>query len=246
MRDAAVEATLFAGPSAFGLSAAALGGSRVERRPPVRRGDIDRLRQEADAPGVVVICDGVFQCEPAVSHAEIGRALDAGWQVWGCSSLGAIRAFELRERGMRGFGWVHALFTRVPDLADDELCLLHAPMEPWFPLGEPLVNLRYALERRGPELGITPEAAACFLQAARELWFGERDEARLRGLMGTTLGLDDTRATALWHWLTKNRVKTLDLARLMHHRPWRAHRLPLARAARAPSSRPAASQHPPA
>lgn len=243
MREAQTrcEATLFAGPSAYGLDAAALGGAAVERRPPVRRGDIDRLCEAAPEPGVIVICDGVFQCEPAVSHAEIGRALDAGWQVWGCSSLGAIRAFELRGRGMRGYGWVHALFERVPDLADDELCLLHAPMEPWFPLGEPLVNLRHALECRGPALGVTPAAAARFIEAARELWFGERDEPRLRALMRRTLGLDEPRAAALWQWLSRHRVKTQDLARLMRRRPWRA-----GQPVPAPSSRRAASRHPPA
>jgi len=219
MREAV---TLYAGPSSYGLDAAALGAPPVEWLPPVRRGDIDRLRERRTEPGVIVIADGVFQCAPAVSHAEIVRALHAGWLVWGVASLGAIRAYELREQGMRGFGWVHALFERVPDLADDELCLLHAPQEPWFPLSEPLVNLRYALEMQGAALGITPAASARLLAAARERWFGERDENTLRGLMRSAAGLDEARSAALWRWLVAHRVKTLDLAALMSRRPWRA------------------------
>lgn len=236
------EVTLFAGPSSFGLAPAALGVPQVDWQPPVRRGDIHRLLARRSAPGVMVICDGVFQCEPAVSHAEILCALDAGWQVWGVASLGAIRAFELREHGMRGFGWVHALFERVEGLADDELCLLHAPQEPWFPLTEPLVNLRYALERQGRALGIAPEAAARLVAAVRERWFGERDEATLRSLMREVAGLDEPRIAALWRWLTTHRVKTLDLAALMSRRPWQA--APPAAPAPAPASRPPASPHP--
>ena len=236
------EAFLFAGPSTYGLTAAALGAPQVQWLPPVRRGDIDRLREREAAPGVMVIADGVFQCEPAVSHAEIVRALDAGWQVWGVASLGAIRAHEVRDHGMRGFGWVHALFQRCPDLADDELCLLHAPQEPWFPLTEPLVNLRYALEMQGEALGIDSAAAARLLAGARELWFGDRDRAALRRLMHEAAGLDETRSAALWQWLTTHRVKTLDLAALMSRRPWRAaHRVA---PAPAPASRQAASPHP--
>jgi hypothetical protein len=236
------EATLFAGPSSYGLSAAALGAPQVDWLPPVRRGDIERLLAHQAEPGVIVIADGVFQCEPAVSHAEIVRALDAGWQVWGVASLGAIRAFELREAGMRGYGWVHALFQRIPDLADDELCLLHAPQEPWFPLSEPLVNLRYALEMQGAALGIDGAAAARLLAAARELWFGERSEAALRGLMRDVAGLGEPRCAALWSWLSSHRVKTLDLAALMRRRPWRA--VGPAAPAPGPASRQPASPHP--
>ncbi|WP_425300876.1 TfuA-like protein, partial [Nocardia wallacei] len=33
---------------------------------------------------------------------EIREALEAGWSVWGLSSMGAIRAAEMRLLGMRG------------------------------------------------------------------------------------------------------------------------------------------------
>ena len=60
----------------------------------------------------MIICDGVFESQPAVSHAELCRALDGGWAVWGVSSIGAIRAFEMRAEGMRGFGYVYKQFAR--------------------------------------------------------------------------------------------------------------------------------------
>src|SRR5687767_11880075 len=104
--------TLFAGPSARDIPSELLLSGGTDLQPPVRRGDVDRLLERADAPGVLVLCDGTIQTQPAVSHAEICRALDSGWQVWGVSSIGAIRAFELRSEGMRGFGYVYEQFSR--------------------------------------------------------------------------------------------------------------------------------------
>src|SRR5207247_620593 len=77
------DVTLFAGPSAHGLPPELLLEDGVRLAPPVRRGDVDRLVGSAAAPGVAIVCDGIFLTEPAVSHAELCRALDAGWQVWG-------------------------------------------------------------------------------------------------------------------------------------------------------------------
>jgi len=213
------EAVLFAGPSTHGLDAALFEG--IDLRAPVRRGDVDRLVDAAPAPGVVVVCDGVFQVAPAVSHAELCRALDAGWQVWGVSSLGAIRAHELRGEGMRGFGEVHAMFARFDDFTDDEMCLLHFPEPPWFPVSLALVDVRHALARRGPDSGIADEAADALVAAARGLWFGERTPERLRALAHEA-GIADASAARLLDDVSRRPLKSADLARLLALRPWRS------------------------
>lgn len=219
MPEATRRVTLFAGPSSYGVARSALLRRGERWRPPVGRGDIDRL-VEADPPGVLVVCDGVFQSRPAVSHAELCRAIDAGWSVWGVASLGAIRAYELRDEGMHGFGWVRALFDRLPDLGDDEMCLLHAPQRPWFPLSEALVNLRYALECRAAGLGIGVRAQQALIAALRGLWFGDRTEPRIRAAMHAAAGIPPAAADALLAWLEAHRIKTLDLVALMTQRPW--------------------------
>jgi hypothetical protein len=211
--------TLFAGPSAFGIPRETL--LRDTRLcPPARRGDIDRLITETELPGVLVVCDGVFQSEPAVSHAEICRALDADWKVWGVSSIGAIRAFELRDEGMQGSGYVYSLFGRFDDFTDDEMCLLHFPEDPYFAVSEPLVNLRYALERRKAQLGISDGSEAKVLSALRELWFGYRTEEKIRSVMVEEADVEPAIADTLLAWLKQNRVKALDLSDLMTRRPW--------------------------
>lgn len=210
---------LFAGPSAHGVPRAVLTAGGVRLRPPVRRGDVQRLAARHD-PGVIVLCDGVFQSAPAVSHAEICDAMDRGWEVWGVSSIGAIRAYELRAEGMRGFGYVRSLFDRVPDFTDDEMCLLHFPEAPFFPVSEALVNLRYALEQQRSALRIPPRSEQRLIAAMQALWFGDRTEERIREAMRTVGGFEADVAERLLQWLRAHRVKTLDLVALMTQRPW--------------------------
>ncbi len=216
------ECIVFAGPSTCGMAASLREDPTLDWRPPARRGDVQALLAQSAPPGVVVVCDGVFKAAPAVGHAELCEAIDAGWQVWGVSSLGAIRAFELRGQGMRGFGEVYALFDRLDDFTDDEMCLAHYPEAPWFSLSEPLVNLRHALERQGPALGISEEAAATCIEQLRGLWFGDRTLERMRTTMIEIAAIPQARADALLQWLTRNRVKTTDLENLLTQRPWRS------------------------
>jgi hypothetical protein len=216
------EVTLFAGPSAHGVTPGLLRAGGIRLEPPVRRGDVDRLVRAAPAPGVAIVCDGIFLTEPAVSHGELCRALDAGWEVWGVSSIGAIRAHELRDEGMRGFGWVFSMFARFDDFTDDEMCLLHFPEPPHFPVSEALVNVRYALEIRKVELGIRDEAAVALVSALQALWFGDRTDEMIRRLAIEAAGIEPAAIEALLVWLPSHRIKSIDLAQLLTQRPWLA------------------------
>lgn len=211
---------LFVGPSAFGVDTEAWRRQGVALWPPVRRGDVVALVQFATTPGVLVVCDGVFHGEPAVSHAELCQAIDAGWQVWGVSSMGAIRAYELRHEGMSGFGEVYRFFEQLPGYTDDELCLLHFPEPPYFPVTEALVNVRHGLATQGPALGLSPDAAQAVLQRLGAVWFGERSDTLVRDALLHDGRLSAAQADALLAWIGRNRIKTLDLCRLMACRPW--------------------------
>jgi hypothetical protein len=214
------EVTLFAGPSAYALPAAVLASIDIEVLPPARRDDIRRLVDGATKPGVMVLCDGVFQSVPAVSHAELCLALDRGWKLWGVSSIGAIRAHEMRHEGMRGFGYVHSQFSRHADFTDDELCLLHLPMPPFQPITHTLVDVRFALERTGRALGISRGSQAELISRLRELWFGDRTVERIREMLidrGQAPGVADQ----LIAWLNRYRIKAIDLQELLTVQPWK-------------------------
>lgn len=218
MAMSTTQVTLMAGPSTHGLHAGLRGGLRW--LPPARRGDVDRL-VNGGPPGVLVLCDGVFDAVPTVSHEELCKALDSGWQVWGVSSLGAIRAWELRDEGMRGFGKVYDMLASLPDFRDDEMCLLHCPEEPFFPVTEALVNVRVALAEHGHACGISSDAQTRLVQRLSDLWFGERSEELIRRILVDEAGVASSGAECWLDRMANSRIKNRDLAALLRERPWR-------------------------
>ncbi len=110
-------------------------------RPPICRGDIDRLPPAVRFIGII---DGEFFQKLAVSPKEVLRAIGRGVEVFGCSSMGALRAAETHMYGMQGVGRVFAMFRDGVLDGDDEVALSY---EAWTyrALSDPMVNLREAL-----------------------------------------------------------------------------------------------------
>lgn len=210
---------VFAGPSTYGLDDKYMESDQFDWRPPVRRGDVACLIKDR-AASTLIICDGVFQAEPAVSHREICDALDAGWQVWGVSSLGAIRAAEMSHLGMRGYGYVYEQFANDPDFCDDEACLLYFPERPYFPVTEPLVNVRYALDTFGPSFGLTRAQATRTISMLRALWFGDRTPGQIESVL-KEVGGPSSDVTGFMAELRKRQRKQLDLEELLTASPWK-------------------------
>lgn len=145
-------------------------------RPPVRRGDLPA----AVARGArrVAIIDGEFGQSLAVSVSEIRAALAAGVEVWGASSMGALRGAECRALGMRGTGWIFRGYAGGLLEADDEVALLFDP-ESGRALTVPLVNVRWSL-RLAARRGLLPAAAAApLLEVARGVHYTERTPGTL-------------------------------------------------------------------
>ena len=107
--------------------------------PPIKRNDISELSDDYDT---IVIVDGLFHSVPAVGHIEIRKALFRK-TIYGCSSMGAIRAYEMRNLGMVGYGEVYNMFFNDDDFMDDELAHLHGPGPDYIWFSYPLVNLRF-------------------------------------------------------------------------------------------------------
>lgn len=112
---------------------------------PIRRGDIDTLLQQpAAAPEIIGIIDGVFFQDFAISPKEVLRAIDAGIEVYGSSSMGALRAAELYSYGMKGIGRIYDLYRTSTIDADDEVAMTFDG-DMFNPTSVPLVNIRCAL-----------------------------------------------------------------------------------------------------
>ncbi len=170
-----VRAVIYTGPS--------LTAERVRQRlpdatvrPPIKRGDLPAA--VAEGFDVVGIIDGTYITARTVSAAEIQSALARGVAVYGAASLGALRAVEFEQQGMQGVGVIADWFRRGLTIRDDEVVVTMDP-ETFAPLGQPLVNLRYACMRARRAGVIDHEAAAVLLERYAAIPFAQRRYSHL-------------------------------------------------------------------
>ncbi len=223
---------LFAGPTLHpSLGSTVQAPEDVILCPPVARGDIDAILQNNKGSrvcGTLILVDGLFHQNLAVGHAELRAALSAGWQIWGLSSMGAIRAFEMLSLGMRGFGQVFEMFLSEADFQDDEVALLHEALPPYHGISEPLVHLRVAL-REWEQAGLLSAAASADIaNRLKSMWYGYRSLSLFKQLLlqhqasinegnrSLSRGLEDGLGD-----FDRYRVKTADLIRFLDLGLWR-------------------------
>lgn len=219
-KQAAGPTVLHVGPSGWGLDVESLAGGALIR-PPIRRGDAEALLTEFKGrPGTLLVVDGTYFDFPAVGHVELRELIEAGWSVWGASSMGAARAFEMRAMGMRGFGRAYEAFFTREDFQDDEIALLHAAEAPFTPLTEPLLHLREALQALARQGRIDPLAAHGVAEKLKGMWFGYRSLAKVRSLLAREPGGAELTAAELEAAVEASRIKKQDLERFLRQKPW--------------------------
>jgi hypothetical protein len=216
MSAASPECVLYAGPSGYDTDLVLDG---IEVRPPAQRGEISAL-VDAREPGVLALADGVFHQSLAVGHVELREAVHRGWQVWGLSSLGAIRACEMRHLGVRGYGAVYRQFVADDRFSDDEVALLHAPDPPYQAVSEPLIHIRIGLQALVNDGTIPPARRRALLNRLKKMWYGDRTLGFVKAAL---LEADPAAAPAIQDWLAgfpQYRVKSIDLQQFLAARPW--------------------------
>lgn len=212
------ECTLFAGPSLTEPARAAAFANGIRLLPPVVRDDVARL-VDRENPSTLVIADGRFHEAVSVGHAELRLALQSGWRVWGLASIGAIRAYEMREFGMRGYGAVYDLFSRFDDFQDDEVALLHRADPPYDAGSEPLVHLRVALHALVRAGFLESSAAAKVTRALKRLWYGDRTLPLFEDLINRhSTRRNRSRVRTMLQPFDRFRIKQKDLAAFLASR----------------------------
>ncbi|MEI6795398.1 MAG: TfuA-like protein [Methanomassiliicoccales archaeon] len=188
-----MKGAVFLGPSLpLEEARALLEGMKVDYHPPVRRGDLPALAQDVS---VVAIIDGVFLGESSVGHREIAALLARGVVVLGGSSMGALRAYELHDLGMRGYGIVYQMYSSGAVDGDDEVALVFDP-DSLEPVSEPLVNTRYLL-REAVVRGILTEAeAASLIAAVKKEFYPRRNKPLLLRIAAESLGNEKAESIA--------------------------------------------------
>lgn len=139
----------------------------ADYRPPIRRGDLAGI----PAHRLVGIIDGVFDQSLAVSPREVRTALHRGVYILGSSSMGALRATEVP--GMVGMGRIFEMFRSGLLEDDDEVAITFDP-ESQRALSEPMVNVRYAVQRLVGPGTISREAGDAIIEAAKALPYRDR------------------------------------------------------------------------
>ncbi|HZD42597.1 MAG TPA: TfuA-related McrA-glycine thioamidation protein [Methanomicrobiales archaeon] len=139
--------------------------------PPAKRGDI--LKAAGDGAEIIGLIDGVFFQDCSVAHREILAVLQQGIKMIGASSMGALRASEMDTFGMEGVGEIYRMYRSGEVESDDEVALSFDPLS-FQPLSEPLINIRYNIERAEDRGILTPEEGETLLKAAQSLYFPKR------------------------------------------------------------------------
>jgi hypothetical protein len=171
-----MNAIVFSGPSMPPSKAAAHPG--IAWRPPVRQGDVYKAARSG--PALIGIVDGYFETVATVWHKEILWAMAQGIHVYGAASIGALRAAELADYGMRGVGEIFAQFRTGALADDDEIAVLHGPEEvDYIAVTEAMVNVRATVARAVELEIIAPPIAAHLVNAAKSLFYKRRTYAAI-------------------------------------------------------------------
>jgi len=167
---------IFLGPSLPRSTAKSI--LKAKYFPPVKQGDILQIVTEYK-PKVIGIIDGFFKDSLSVWHKEILYALSQGIAVFGASSMGALRAAELRSHGMIGVGTIFELYDSKEIDADDEVALIHGGEEDGYtPLSIPLINLTITLKQTRGDF--SRELCESFLKTAKEIYYPDRTWENLK------------------------------------------------------------------
>jgi hypothetical protein len=205
-------AVIFAGPSLPPPTSPIAG---IEWRPPVRQGDL--YLAALSRPAIIGVADGYFEIMPTVWHKEILWAMAQGIHVYGAASIGALRAAELTEFGMKGIGHIYRQFHTGRLTDDDEVAVLHGPVEiDYVQVTDAMVNVRATIDR-ALQLGVVePAFAARLVSIAKSLFYKDRTyEAILKA--ATEQGLAPELVGGFASWLPGGQVdqKRIDASEML-------------------------------
>ncbi|QLH74178.1 MAG: TfuA-related McrA-glycine thioamidation protein [Methanomassiliicoccales archaeon] len=158
--------------------------------PPIRRGDIPRLSDDVRYVGII---DGVFSSESSVGHREIISLLKKGITVVGGGSMGALRAAELADLGMIGVGKIFEMYRDGVIEGDDEVALVFDP-ETYYPLSEPLVNIRFFLSNAVKQRVIEITQEQMLIDHMKKIFYPRRTYAALFKIAEKELPPDTVKA----------------------------------------------------
>jgi hypothetical protein len=142
---------------------------------PIKRGDLGSALKEH--PDIVAIIDGVFHQNSAVGHREILEVLNKGIEVYGASSMGALRASELDSLGMVGVGYCYNQYASGAITSDDDVAVM-LDGKTLEALSVPLISMEYVFENAVEENIITSDEKQELVKIAKDTYYPQRNYAQ--------------------------------------------------------------------
>lgn len=140
----------------------------------IKRGDLISLINNQKILEVIII-DGVFGQQSSITHKEILYALYKGVKIIGLSSMGALRASELYEFGMIGYGEIFELYKTGQIDADDEVAVSSIKKNNNCYVSIPLINIRKTVDKY--------QLSKEIFFKAKEIFYAERSWDRLKKVL---------------------------------------------------------------
>jgi hypothetical protein len=140
---------------------------------PCKCGDI--LRTLRIKPARVLLIDGYFSSTAAPWHKEFLVALEHGVEIYGASSMGAIRAAELQSFGMIGIGRIYTDYASGRLEGDDEVAVAHLDESKGYSaLSDALCTIRYTMDSAVTNQLIDQVTAETIVEHARTAFYPSR------------------------------------------------------------------------
>ena len=136
-----------------------------------------------------------------------------GIEVYGASSMGALRASELDTLGMTGIGYVYTQYTTGEVDSDDDVAVM-LDSESLEALSVPLINMKYVFTNAVSENIISEDEKDALLRIAKETFYPQRNYAQTL----SKSDLDNDKKSELIDFIrTSPDIKKEDAKELLHH-----------------------------
>jgi TfuA protein len=141
----------------------------AEFLPPAKKGDFIKLSLISEKK-IIILIDGVFLQDYPPTPIEVFQVVNKNnFQVYGASSLGALRAVELEKFGMKGYGRVFEIFKKNIINSDDEVAVTFD--NSYNLLSEAMIDIRYNLFLAFKKGIIDKETKQLITRTAKKLYF---------------------------------------------------------------------------
>ena len=186
----------------------------ADYRPPAKKGDL--LKLIPTAVKFVGLVDGYFLQDYPPTPIEVYNLLrKKGILVFGSSSLGALRAVELKRFGMMGIGKIFNLFLKGVIDSDDEVAVTFTGYREYQ--SDALIDIRYNLFLAQKKQIIDKNTKRNILRIAKKTYFPYRTYDDILEKSKKVFSLQKKQIEDFGEYISKHKVslKEKDAIRLL-------------------------------